>query len=49
MRIPEALTILEDATLECKLRSIDTPEVRTALDLLEPLLPRAGMDRAAIS
>lgn len=28
MRILEALTILEDATLECKLRSIDTPEVR---------------------
>jgi hypothetical protein len=37
MRILEALTILEDATLECKLRSIDMPEVRTALDLLEPL------------
>jgi hypothetical protein len=37
MRILEALTILEDTTLECKLRSIDTPEARTALDLLEPL------------
>jgi hypothetical protein len=28
MRILEALTILEDATLECKLRSLDTPEAR---------------------
>jgi hypothetical protein len=26
----------ESATLECKKRSIDTPEVRKALDLLEP-------------
>jgi hypothetical protein len=36
MRILEALRILEAATLECKLRPIDTSEVREALDLLEP-------------
>jgi hypothetical protein len=36
MRILETLRILEAATLECKLRAIDTPEVREALDLLEP-------------
>jgi hypothetical protein len=32
----EALTILESATLECMKRDINTPEVRDALDLLEP-------------
>jgi len=37
MRVLGALMILEDAVLECKLRSVDTPEVRAALDLLEPL------------
>ena len=36
MRILEALRTLEAATLECKLRPIDTPEVRETLDLLEP-------------
>ena len=36
MRVLEALRILEVATVECKLRSIDTPEVREALDLLDP-------------
>jgi hypothetical protein len=36
MRILEALKILEAATLECKRRDIDTPELREALDLLEP-------------
>ena len=36
MRILEALRLLEVATIECKLRSIDTPEVREALDLLDP-------------
>ena len=36
MRILQALRILEAATLECKLRPIDTPEVREALDLLQP-------------
>jgi hypothetical protein len=33
--ILQALKILEDATLECKERSIDTPEVKEALDLLQ--------------
>ena len=36
MRILEALKILEAATLECKTREIDTPEVREALDVLAP-------------
>ena len=36
MRILQALRILEDATMECKLRPIDTAEVREALDLLQP-------------
>jgi hypothetical protein len=36
MTVLEALAILESATLECKRRDINTPEVRAALDLLEP-------------
>ena len=36
MTVPEALATLEAATLECKQRDIDTPEVREALTLLEP-------------
>jgi hypothetical protein len=36
VRVLEALRILEVATVECKLRSIETPEVREALDLLDP-------------
>jgi hypothetical protein len=36
MLILEALKILEAATVECKVRAIDTPDVREALDLLEP-------------
>ena len=36
MRVLEALKILEAATIECKTRDIDTPEVREALALLEP-------------
>ena len=32
----EALAILESATVECKKRDINTPEVGDALDLLEP-------------
>jgi hypothetical protein len=31
----EALAILEAATLECKKREVDTPELRAALDFLE--------------
>jgi len=38
MRILEALAILEAAVLECKKRNVNTPEVRTALDLLEPYI-----------
>jgi hypothetical protein len=45
MRILEALKILEDATLECKLRRIDTSKVREALDLLEPYVLRLGSFR----
>lgn len=36
MRVLEALKILEDATLDCKTRDINTPEVRTALKVLRP-------------
>src|SRR5215510_8191820 len=32
----EALAVLEAATLECKKREADTPELRAALDFLEP-------------
>ena len=35
MTILEALAILEAAVLECKKRSTNTPEVKSALDLLE--------------
>src|SRR4030095_1533985 len=38
MTVLQALAILEAAVLECKKRSIDTPEVRVALDLLEPYI-----------
>jgi hypothetical protein len=38
VRVLEALKILEDAVRKYKKRNnIDTPEVREALDLLEPL------------
>jgi hypothetical protein len=36
MTVLEALAVLEAATVECKQRDINTPEVRDALDLLEP-------------
>ena len=36
MTVLEALAILEAAVLECKRRDIDTPEMREALDFLEP-------------
>jgi len=36
LTVLEALTILESAVLECKKRSVDTPEIRDVLDLLEP-------------
>jgi hypothetical protein len=36
MTVLEALAILEAAVLECKKREIDTPEIREALDFLEP-------------
>src|SRR5262245_56217412 len=36
MTVLEALAILEAATLECKKREGDTPELRAALDFLEP-------------
>ena len=32
----EALAILEASVLECKTRDINTPEVKEALNLLEP-------------
>ena len=36
MTVLEALATLESATLECKQRDIDTPEIRETLTLLEP-------------
>jgi hypothetical protein len=36
MTVLEALAILEAATVECKKRNIKTPEVKDALDLLQP-------------
>ena len=38
MTVLEALAILEAAVLECKKRDVDTPEVRAALDFLEPYI-----------
>jgi hypothetical protein len=38
MTVLEALATLEAATLECKKRDINTPQVREALDLLEPYI-----------
>jgi hypothetical protein len=35
MTVLESLAILEAAVLECKKRNVNTPEVSTALDLLE--------------
>ena len=36
MTLSEALAVLESATLECRKRDINTPEVTQALNLLEP-------------
>ena len=36
MTVLETLAILEAAVVECKKRDINTPEVKNALDLLEP-------------
>jgi hypothetical protein len=36
MTVLETLAILESATLECKKGDINTPQVREALDFLEP-------------
>jgi hypothetical protein len=36
MTVLRALAILEAATVECKQRDINTPEVKDALELLEP-------------
>jgi hypothetical protein len=44
MTVLQALAILEAAVLECKKRSIDTPEVREALDLLEPYIQPEWFD-----
>jgi hypothetical protein len=43
MTVLEALAILEAGVLECKQRDIDTPEVRAALDLLEPYIRPAWL------
>jgi len=43
MTVLEALAILEAATLDCKKREVDTPELRAALDLLEPHIQPAWL------
>jgi hypothetical protein len=46
VQLLEALKILEDATLDCKGRNIDTPEVREALETIDPYcLPRWRVKR----
>jgi len=39
----EASAILEAATLECNKREVDTPELRAALDFLEPHIQPAWL------
>lgn len=43
MTILEALAILESAVLECKTREVNTPELRAALDFLEPYIQPAWL------
>src|SRR5215468_5724206 len=43
MTVLEALAILEAAVLECKKREVDTPELRAALDFLEPHIQPAWL------
>src|SRR5262252_9980103 len=43
MTVLEALVILEAAVLECKKREVDTPELRAALDFLEPHIQPAWL------
>jgi hypothetical protein len=38
MTVLEALGVLEVGVLQCKKRDVDTPEMREALDFLEPLI-----------
>ena len=43
MTILQALAILEAGVLECRYRNIDTPEMREALDFLEPHIQPAWL------
>jgi hypothetical protein len=43
MTVLEALAILEAGVLECKKEDIDTPEMRDALDFLEPYIRPAWL------
>src|SRR4029434_5139643 len=43
MTVLQALAILEAAVLECMKRDVDTPEVKAALDLLEPYIRPAWL------
>ena len=45
MRVLGALRILEDATVECKMRNIDTAAVKEALDLLDPYCRPHGLSK----
>ena len=43
MTVLEAVAILEAAVLECKKREVNTPELRAALDFLEPHIQPAWL------
>ena len=43
MTVLEAVALLEAAVLKCKKREVDTPELRGALDLLEPYIRPAWL------
>src|SRR5262245_25372427 len=43
MKILEALAVLDAATLECKTREVDSPELRAVLDFLEPHIQTAWL------
>ena len=53
MRILEAPSIIDDAVYQCREKSVDTPAINAALDLLQVHLPRIRQQieafRAALS
>jgi hypothetical protein len=49
MRILEALSIIDDAVYLCKEKSVDTPEINAALDLLQVQLLRMRQQIEALN